>query len=92
MNARQIEDVIIALLAEQWGRQPDDLRRELEALGPEMPIDSLLAAEILARVEAQLGVSLPATAETARSLKSVGTFAQALLELISGESEGTKSA
>ena len=63
MDAREVEDIIVELLAEQAGRDPAELRRELQEEGEELPIDSLLAAEVVARVEERHGVSLPATAE-----------------------------
>ena len=37
MTLRDIEDLIIALLAEEAGRDPADLRVELEALDEEAP-------------------------------------------------------
>jgi acyl carrier protein len=51
MDAREVEDIIVELLAEQAGRDPAELRRELQEEGEELPIDSLLAAEVVARVE-----------------------------------------
>ncbi len=93
MDAREVEDIIVGLLAEQSGRDATELRRELEERGEGLPIDSLLAAEVLARVEERLGVSLPATAETAERLKSVTAFAEAVLDLVHGKgSEGVASA
>lgn len=82
MERRDIEDLIIGLLAEDAGSSPADLRQELEDLGEWLPIDSVIAAEVLARVEAYYGVSLPATAESAKNLRSVSTFAQAILDLV----------
>lgn len=82
MEQREVEDIIIELLAEQAGKDPGDLRRELEELGDELPIDSLLAAEVLARVEERLGVTMPATAENSEHLRSVTSFARAILELV----------
>jgi acyl carrier protein len=81
MDQRWIEDLIIELMAAQSHREPAALRAHLEELGGELPVDSLLAAEVLAEMEARLGVTLPATAETSRNLRSVSRFAEALLEL-----------
>ncbi len=50
-----------------------------------MPVDSLLAAEVLARVQEQCEVELPTSAETARALRSVKTFAQAVWDLLPKE-------
>lgn len=82
MNQREVEDLIIDLLAQDAGRPPADVRRELENLGDSLPIDSLLAAEVIARIEEQLGIRYPATAESAKNLGSVTAFAQAILDLI----------
>ncbi len=93
MDAREVEDIIVELLAEQSGRDATELRRELEERGEGLPIDSLLAAEVLARVEERLGVSLPATSETAENLRSVTAFAEAVLDLVHRKrSEGVASA
>jgi len=90
MDRREIEDLIIGLLAEDVGVSPDNLRQELEDLGEWLPIDSLLAAEVLARVESHYGVSFPTTAEDAKNLQSVSSFAQAILEL--SEQQGAAKA
>lgn len=76
-----IIDVIIDLLAQDAARVPAELRAEREALGEELPVDSILAAEVLARVEATFGVRLPATVEASRNLRSVVRFAQAVHDL-----------
>lgn len=89
MDQRGIEDLIIELLAEQSHRDPRDLRADLEALGDDLPIDSLMAAEVLAIVEHRLGVSLPATAENAKNLRSVGLFASAILRLLADADQAT---
>lgn len=75
-SQRQIEDVIIELLADDAGTNPADLRASLEELGgSSLPVDSLLAVEVLARVEARFGVTLPIDQATADALKSVADFA-----------------
>ncbi len=70
-----IEDVIIELLAEDGGVNPADLRRQLEEQGPGLPIDSLLAVEVLVRVEQRFGVQLDANPATAEAMQSVVAFA-----------------
>lgn len=82
MELPEITDRIIELLALQNGRDAAELRAELERLGPELPIDSVLAAEVLARIETETGVRLPTTAETSRNLRSVRRFAQAIYDLL----------
>ena len=85
MDRREVEDVIIGLLAEDAGKNPADLREELADLGEWLPIDSLIAVEVLARVEERYQVRLSATPETAENLRSVSNFAQAILDLIECE-------
>jgi acyl carrier protein len=82
VDQRQIENLILDLLAEGMHRDPKDLRDEIEELGAEMPIDSLFTAEVLARVEQVCGVSLPTDAKHARALRSVSAFAAAILEQV----------
>lgn len=82
VTQREIEDLIIELLATNAGKEPPQLRSELEALGDDLPIDSVLAAEIVAIVQARCGVVLPATAETSRNLRSVRAFASAVWQLV----------
>lgn len=84
MTLREIEALILELLAEDAGRPVAELREELAARGEMLPVDSLLAAEVLARVQERVGVQLPATAETARALRSVRTFAVAVHDLVLG--------
>jgi acyl carrier protein len=72
----QIVDVIVRLLATERGRSEADVRDELEEGGWEMPIDSLRIVEILARVNQEYGVEVPANVDSARSMRSVRDFAQ----------------
>jgi acyl carrier protein len=82
-SQRDIEDVIVELLAEDEGTNPADLRARLEELGgARLPVDSLLAVEVLARVEDRFGVKLPTTQATADALKSVAEFAAAVRNAI----------
>ena len=81
VTVEEIEALIIELLAVEAAKDPADLRRELMTAGATMPVDSLLAAEVLAAVEERCGVSLPTTAENAANLRSVTTFARAVHDL-----------
>jgi acyl carrier protein len=92
MTKEDIEWLIIDLLAKENGQAASDLREELTSNGEHLPIDSLLAAEVLARVEAYCGVELPATAETAKALRSVKAFAQAVWDLLGDEQAKAVSA
>jgi acyl carrier protein len=90
MNQPDLETLIIEHLARYMGVLAGDLRRDLEERGQHLPIDSVLAAAVLADVEAACGVSLPATAERAESLRSVTAFAAAILDLLQDdEAEAT---
>lgn len=79
---RAIEDVIIELLAEDGGVNPADLRLQLEEQGPGLPIDSLLAVEVLVRVEQRFGVQLDANPATAAAMQSVAAFASTVRDAI----------
>lgn len=82
MTKEDIEWLIIELIAQDNGQAAADLLEELSTAGEHLPVDSLLAAEVLARVEEQCGVDLPTTAETATALRSVRSFAQAVWDLL----------
>ncbi len=82
MSQAEIMELILELLADDAGRPVEELREELRVGGETLPVDSLLAAEVLARVQERVGVELPATAETARALRSVETFAGVVHELV----------
>lgn len=85
MTKEDIEWLIIELLAEDNGHDADDLLQALIAAGANLPVDSLLAAEVLARVQEKCKVELPTSAETAKALRSVKTFAQAVWDLLPQE-------
>ena len=85
MTKEDIEWLIIKLIAEDNGQVAADLLEELSAAGEHLPVDSLLAAEVLARVQERCGVELPTSAETAKALRSVKTFAQAVWDLLPKE-------
>jgi acyl carrier protein len=86
VNRSQIEDLIINLYAETENKDPIKLRVELERGGGELPIDSLLAVEILVGVQEKCGVELPTSVESAKNLTSVSSFAQAMLDEIHKQS------
>lgn len=79
---RVIEDVIIELLAQDGGVNPADLRQQLQEQGPGLPIDSLLAVEVLVRVEERFDVQLDANPATAEAMQSVAAFASAVRSAI----------
>jgi len=77
ISKEDIEHLIVQLLAEDQGMEAQDLWAELTDLGVNMPVDSLLAVEVVVRLEQQLGVELTTSADTAKALRSVKTFADA---------------
>ncbi|MGO4613007.1 acyl carrier protein [Nocardia sp. 2YAB30] len=79
MTEQDVADRIVELLAEDAGIDPGLLRVELLELGADMPIDSLLAVDVLVRLQQATGVTLPATEETATAMRSVRGLAQAVL-------------
>jgi acyl carrier protein len=92
LTQADIEELILELLAEEAGLTVAELRAQLIALGSEMPLDSLLAVEILVRVQDATGVVLPATEETARALLSVREFAAAVLRKLEHRHSGQATA
>jgi acyl carrier protein len=79
MTEDGVADCIVELLAEDAGVDPGLLRFELLELGTDMPIDSLLAVDILVRLQEATGVTLPATEETAIAMRSVRGLTRAVL-------------
>lgn len=75
MAHREIEDVIIGVLADMQHLPAEELRRQLEAAGDELPVDSVRAVEVLVKVQNYFGIRMPLTAETAECLRSVSAFA-----------------
>jgi acyl carrier protein len=79
---RDLVSAIIAALAARQDKDPAELLAELEAGGRELPVDSVLIAEILTDIEARYGVRIPVDAEAARSTRSVWTFAETVRRAI----------
>lgn len=87
LTVDEIVDIVIGLLAEKAGVPADQMRAQLEAAGPELPVDSVLIAEVLSRVEKACGARIPADAEAARSTGSVMAFARTVHKAIPAEGE-----
>lgn len=79
LTVSHVIDVVVRLLAEERKESEADIRTWLEQAGPGMPVDSLLIVEILARVQEECGVRIPADADAARSMRSVQTFAETVV-------------
>lgn len=92
MDQQSVEDVLIELLAEQQHASADELLQQLLAAGTDLPVDSVLAAEIVASVQTQFGVRFP-TDEPPDYLRSVRRFAAKVCALAGDvEAEGAQSA
>jgi acyl carrier protein len=81
-SVQEIVDMVIEFLAEYRDMPTDELYEELAAKGSDLPVDSVLVVEILARVEQRYGISVPADAEAGRSLRSVWAFAETVHDTV----------
>ncbi|WP_037622788.1 acyl carrier protein [Streptomyces aureus] len=79
-SVQEIVDIVIDFLAAYQDRPVQEVYEELAARGTDLPVDSVLIMEILARVEEHFGVRIPADAEAGRSLRSVWAFAETVHE------------
>ncbi|WP_328842854.1 acyl carrier protein [Streptomyces sp. NBC_00258] len=79
-SVQEIVDIVIEFLAEYQDRPLEEVYEELAARGQDLPVDSVLVMEILARVEEHFGISVPADAEAGRSLRSVWAFAETVYD------------
>ncbi|MFD8778492.1 acyl carrier protein [Streptomyces sp. NPDC057636] len=86
-TVQQIVDIVISFLAEHQDRAVEDVYEELAARGEELPVDSVLVMEILARVEEHFAVSVPADAEAGRSLRSVWAFAETVYDTMQAKEQ-----
>lgn len=89
ISREEIERLIVQLLAEDRNMDTQDLWEELTDLGVNMPVDSLLAVEVVVRLEQHLGVELATSADTAKALRSVKTFAEAAWNALPKPEAGT---
>lgn len=86
---KQVEDLILALLAEREGVTPGALRTQLEkGGGANLPVDSLKTVAIVVQLEEQLGIQLPNDKETGNALRSVRRLADLIVKLVSDIPEG----
>jgi acyl carrier protein len=74
-TAAELEDLVIELLADEEGRDADELRTELEGKGGSMPVDSLKMFAILVEFRTRTGLTIPKRKLTNKVLRSVTVFA-----------------
>ena len=74
-TATEIEDLILELVGNLKGKDPDDLRAELEGKNPIMPIDSFDLNDVLAEFRQRTGITLPKKKIRKRTMRSVKAFA-----------------
>ncbi len=73
---QDIEDLIIELLADEEGEDPDDLRRQLVDKGATMPVDSLAMLDILVEFRKRTGLTIPKRKLRRRTMRSVKAFSE----------------
>lgn len=78
-TTQEITALTVELLADQLRREPADLRRELEARGSLMPVDSLDMFDILQEFRTRTRLTLPVKLLKRHTLRSVGAFADFVL-------------
>lgn len=87
LTVDEIAAIVIGLLAENAGVPADQMRAGLMVGGPELPVDSVLVVEVLARTGEACGVRIPLNEETAMSTGSVMAFARTVHKAIPLEGE-----
>ena len=73
---QDIEKLIIELLADEEGEDPDDLRRQLVDKGAAMPVDSLAMLDILVEFRKRTALTIPKRKLRRRTMRSVTAFAE----------------
>lgn len=87
-----IEDEIIRLVAAKSGERPAQLRAFLGAKGDDMPIDSQRTMEVLADLDYNLSVDIPANLKTDIACKSITGLAKYVLALSQKQNKQKKTA
>lgn len=75
-TASQITELVIELLGNLLGTDPDELRTELLAKGAAMPIDSLDLFDVLVEFRQRTGLKIPKRKLRRRTMRSIGAFAE----------------
>jgi acyl carrier protein len=75
-TTKKIEGLVLELLADELGRDLDDLRREIKDKGAGMPVDSLAMFDILVEFRLRTGLRIPKRKLKRQTMRSVKTFAE----------------
>lgn len=72
----QISELVIELLGDLLGEDPDDLRTNLLAKDAAMPVDSLDLFDVFVEFRQRTGLTIPKRKLRRRTMRSVGAFAE----------------
>jgi acyl carrier protein len=72
----QIVDLVLELLGDLLGTDPDELRTELEGKGSGMPVDSLDLFDVLVEFRQRTGLKIPKRKLRRRTMRSIQAFAE----------------
>jgi acyl carrier protein len=75
-SAQQLEDLVVSLLAGLLGKDRGRLRKELEASGSHLPVDSLDLFDVLVEFRQATGITLPKRKLKRHFMRSVRAFAE----------------
>lgn len=82
-----VEQVVLEALAAAQSKAVGELRVELAAAGPGMPLDSLESVEIMLELEERFGIRFPDEPETCAAFQSVQTLVRLVRELAAVEGD-----
>jgi acyl carrier protein len=75
-TAAQIEDLVIELLGDLLGEDPEQLRNKLVDKGAGMPVDSLDLFDVLQDLRKRTGLRVPVRKLRRQTMRSVKLFAK----------------
>jgi acyl carrier protein len=80
LTVEAVQEIAIEYVAANNMVSTDDIRRQLDTEDRDLPMDSLVVAEILAAVETRLGFAVSPEVEAAREFYYVRAFARLVVE------------
>jgi len=75
-SVAELEALVIRLLGRLLGKDPAKLRREMEASGSHLPVDSLDLFDVLVEFRQATGIRLPKRKLRRHIMRSVHSFAE----------------